>query len=170
MRKTTKPARKPVRKAAAVKRVREGKQARARIKPEILEEAAPTQPEFDFVGIGRPDPTPDHDIGPAQGQQAKAWECERLEVAPPYNSGCRLEGGPKSAGATLWDCAPMVEHVLRNRSTMELETFAYEKYGIAYPRFTEAQRREKCAGLVAMYAMAGDIEVIKWVLSTSPRS
>jgi len=165
MRKTTKPAKKPVRKAAAVKREREGKQARARIKPHILEEAAPTQPEFDFTDIGKVDnaiPYPDK----AQGQEAaynKAYICEQAEP--------RLERcGPKSAGDTLWDCAPMMEHVLENRSTVELEVFAYTKYGIAYPQFTESQRRQKCLGLIAMYAMAGDIEVIKWALSTSPRS
>jgi hypothetical protein len=166
MRKTTKPAKKPVRKAAAVKREREGKQARARIKPHILEEAAPTQPEFDFHGItcdqaepGEPCVILDID----KQEQAQGWQAERLGRAQ-YNS------GPKSAGDTLWDCAPMMEHVLENRSTVELEVYAYTKYGIAYPQFTESQRRQKCLGLIAMYAMAGDIEVIKWALSTSPRS
>lgn len=175
MKKTAKkPAKKPVRKAAAVHRVREHKQKKARIKPEVLEEARP-QAEFDFHGItcDKAEPgEPCIDLGPEpppykiwkEGEQAtQKWECERLERAQ-YNS------GPKSANATLWDCAPMVEHVLINRSTVELEAFAYEKYGIAYPRFTEDQRRQKCLGLIAMYAMAGDIEVIKWVLSTSPRS
>jgi len=172
MRKTTKPARKPVRKAAAVKRVREGKQARARIKPEVLEEAAPTQPEFDFDRLGcttkavGPEPPPPAVTDRAQGQEAKAWQCERVSRS---NLASTMEGYREGYGPEA-NCGDAVALLLSYRTLDDIEIYVYEKTGKAYPGLNPGHRRMNCGNIIRGLVSRRDADCMGWLLDTNTRS